>query len=236
MHSGEGDFEGAGPRPPSVNESASTAPRPGLPWESESEGRTPGSGVRTVSMVLTRPTEAFRAMRIDGALGDPILFLVLFGTIGSAFGLLWQTFLRGWMFSVAGPEFRDLAVANGTGFVSLVMLPLFVLLFAAIAAAVYHLALLLFGGAPRGFDVTLRVVCYTSGASYLLLILPICGGILATLWGIPVAIVGLREAQGVPGGRAAAAVIVPMVLIFCCCALVWTLLVGMAVAIPGAIG
>ena len=175
-------------------------------------------------------------MKVDGALGDPILFLLLFGTLGAVFGLLWQTLFRGWMVNVAGSDFADLAVANGIGFVTLVMTPLLVLLGAAIGAAIYHVARLLFGGAPRGFDVTLRVVCYTWGSSQLLQILPVCGGVLAMLWSIPVAIIGLREAQEVPGGRAAAAVIVPMLLVFCCCVLVWTLLVGMAVAIPGAIG
>lgn len=236
MQSGEEGFDSRPDAPPIAGAGEASSARPGLPWESEIEGRSPGAGARTVGWVLTRPAEAFRAMKIDGGLADPILFLLLFGTIGSAFGLLWQTFMRGWVASVAGPDFGDLAIADSTGLISLVMLPLFVMLFAAIAAALYHLFLLLFGGAPRGFDVTLRVVCYASGSSYLLLILPICGGIVATLWGLPVAIVGLREAHGVPGGRAAAAVLVPMLLAFCCCVLVWTLIVSMAVAIPAALG
>lgn len=236
MSSGDERFEGGQQELPVVDPAAGADERPGLPWESELEGRSPGAGVRTVGLVLTRPGEAFRAMRIDGGLADPILFLLLFGTIGSAFGLLWQTFMRSWVASLAGPELVDLAIADTTGLVSLVMLPLFVLLFASIAAGLYHLFLLLFGGAPRGFDVTLRVVCYTSGSSYVLLILPLCGGILATLWSLPVAIAGLREAHGVPGGRAAAAVLVPLLLAFCCCALLWTVVVSMAVAIPAAVG
>jgi len=231
---GSTDFPGAPAPAPSF--ASEEPPRPGLPWESETTGRSPAAGAATVRMVLFQPGEAFRAMRLDGGLADPLLFLLLFGTVGSAFGVLWQSFMRNWTAQLGGTDFADFAFANSYGLLTLIMAPLFVLLFGCIVAAVYHLALLIFGGAPRGFDVTLRVVCYASGSTYMLMILPICGGLLATIWVLPLSIVGLREAQGVPGGRAAAAVLVPMLLLFCCCVLIWTMALGMAVAIPGMLG
>ena len=148
---GSTDFPGAPDPAPSF--APAEPPRPGLPWESETTGRSPGAGAATVRMVLFQPGEAFRAMRLDGGLADPLLFLLLFGTVGSAFGVLWQSFMRNWTAQLGGTDFADFAFANSYGLLTLIMAPLFVLLFGCIVAAVYHLALLIFGGAPRGFDV-----------------------------------------------------------------------------------
>jgi hypothetical protein len=235
-NAGSGDesgLPGAGTPPMTSPPLTAGARRPGLPWESPTEGRSPGAGIRTVGLVLFNPSAAFRAMRVDGSLADPLLFVLLFGTVGAVFGMLWQSLMRSWLAQMAGDSFSEIAFANSFGLISLVMAPLFVLLLVAVSAAIYHLAMLVFGGAPRPFDVTLRVVCYSWGATYLLMLVPLCGGPIATLWAVPTAIIGLREAHEVPLGRAAAAVLVPLLLVFFCCAVVWSLAIGLTMAVAG---
>jgi hypothetical protein len=87
-----------------------------------------------------------------------------------------------------------------------------------LAAALFHLVLLVFKGAPRGFDATLTVVGYASGLA-LLLALPGCGSPVYLVWFAVVAIVGLGEAQRCGSGKAAVAVLAPAILL-CACACV----------------
>lgn len=205
----------------------------GLPWEAGDTARTPAGALRTLVAVLTSPTQAFRAMRRTGGVGDPLLYLVLVGTVGMAFGLFWQLAASGWLASMGlSGELGNLMVDDSSGLVTLFLAPLIVLLSATLATAVYHFMLLLFGGAPQPIETTLRVVCYASGSSYALQIVPICGAPVGMIWGLVVTIVGLREAQGVPGGRAAAAVLLPAALVCLCCALLWMAFLGAAMSLP----
>lgn len=206
--------------------------RPGLPWEAGETARSPAGALATISKVLVSPSQAFRDMFRSGGLGDPLLYLVLLGTVGVAAGLLWQMVVSGWFAGLGLPaEFNSMATTEAAAGMMVLLSPLIVVLTAAIGAAVYHLMLLLFGGAPQPFETTLRVVCYASGSAYVLQVLPVCGGIVAALWTVVITIVGLREAHGVSTGRAAAAVLVPVALVCLCCALFWSTLLGMAMAV-----
>ncbi len=214
-------------------------PRPGLPWERDDPGRSPAGALDTVRLVLLSPAEAFRQMSRRGALAAPLLFLLVFGTLGSLFGLGWGALLRSLvMVSGAGFPFdpADVARANWIAVVQLLIAPFMVLFSASVAAAICHVMLMLLGGAPRPFDTTYRVVCYGAGAANLCQIAPFCGFFIAPIWGVVVLIIGLSEAQEVPGGRATAAVLVPLLLVCCCCLLFWGLLVGLAVNMPGFAG
>src|SRR5689334_7868708 len=62
---------------------AGAAPRSGLPWERRDSLGFINAFVQTVSMILTRPAEAFTAMRTEGGLGDPLVFGVIGGSIGA---------------------------------------------------------------------------------------------------------------------------------------------------------
>lgn len=210
-------------------------PRHGLPWESAESGHSARTAAATLRLVLFAPSDAFARMLQTGGLADPLLYLMIFGTLGSFFGLLWQSALRTFVGALGGGQLGTLALDNTGGVVMLVLAPLLVLLGAAIAAAIYHLMLLLLGGAPKPFETTLRVVSYASGSTYVWLVLPICGGVLSLVWFLVAVIVGLARAHEVPGGRAAAAVLGPVVLFCFCCAIVWLMVVGAAVAIPAAV-
>ena len=61
------------------------------------------------------------------------------------------------------------------------------------------------------------------------MILPFCGNVIAGVWFIVLAIIGISQAQQIGGGRAAAAVLLPLVLFCCCC-------IGLGMLFAGAIG
>jgi len=209
--------------------------RRGLPWERDEPGHSPAGAAATIRAVLIAPGEAFAAMFQTGGFGDPILFVLIFGTLGSFFGLLWQSALRTWLGSMQGADFAAMAFDNTVGIILLILAPLLVLVWAVIMAAIYHVLLLVLGGAPQPYETTFRVVCYASGATYLLVALPLCGGLVGGLWNLVVTIVGLRMAQEVPAGRAIAAVLLPLLAI-CFCCLVLFVGIFSAVSIPTLVG
>jgi hypothetical protein len=85
-----------------------------------------------------------------------------------------------------------------------------------LTAALFHLILLVFRGAGRGFDATLTAVGYASGV-LLLGAVPMCGGLVASIWFLVLAIIGLAEVQRCGPGKAAAAVFLPGLLFCLCC-------------------
>lgn len=198
--------------------------RVGVPWERIRPGMSFGGLVQTTRMLLFTPTDAFGMMRLQGMLASALVYLVALGAVGTFFGLLWQSSARAMLGSIAGGNLRTLAVDNSYGVMSFVVAPFVILLMAVLAAGVHHLLLLLFGGAPRPPEVTLRVVCYAWGAAYVWMLIPVCGGLLATVWGATMTITGLREAHGIPRGRAAAAVVVPYLVAVCGALVLWTVM------------
>lgn len=206
--------------------------RVGVPWERLVPGISFAGLVQTTRMLLFTPADAFAMMRVKGSMAPPLIYLVALGTVGTFFGLLWQSWARALLGSIAGGNLQTLAVANSYGVMSFVVAPFVILLIAVLAAGVHHLFLLLFGGAPRPPGVTLRVVCYAWGASYVWMLIPACGGLVATVWGAAMTIAGLQEAHGIPRGRAAAAVVVPYLAALCAAVVLWAV---MAVAMIGAL-
>jgi hypothetical protein len=85
-----------------------------------------------------------------------------------------------------------------------------------IGAAIVHLFALMFGAGDKGFEVTFRVMAYSSGSTAVLNVVPIVGGLAAWVWSLIATIIGLTEAQETSGGKAAAAVLVPLLLLCCC--------------------
>ncbi len=98
-----------------------------------------------------------------------------------------------------------------------VLAPLFALIAVYLSAGIFHVLLLVLRGAPRGFDATLTVVGYASGVQ-LIGAVPVCGAIVAAVWFVVAAIIGIAEAQRCGPGKAAAAVLLPgaLLCLFCC--------------------
>src|SRR6266851_1248179 len=62
--------------------STSVAPRSGLPWDERHSKGLFHAFIETLQVVLSRPNDAFIAMKREGGLGGPLLFLLIGGIFG----------------------------------------------------------------------------------------------------------------------------------------------------------
>src|ERR1041384_8348277 len=96
----------------------------------------------------------------------------------------------------------------------IIFAPVIVAICVFIASGIIHLCLMLVGGAKKPFETTFRVMCFAQGSTQLLLIVPICGGLIAGVWALVVEIIGLAKAHETDIGRAALAILIPVIV--CC--------------------
>lgn len=198
----------------------------GPPWEDRDRIGFGAAFVDTTKGVLAEPADFFRRMRPSGGLGAPLFYGVLTGYLGllvtSVYQLVWHLVAGGSAVPTGDSPAEQIRAAFQGGmslgqFAANVLLgPVLVAIGLFIGAGLYHLALLVLGGAQRDFEATLRVTCY-GGATQLFQIVPGCGSLIALVWNVVVQIIGLSEVHGISRGKAAAAVLLPLLLLCCCC-------------------
>src|SRR5947209_8557597 len=194
--------------------STTAAPRSGLPWdERHSKGLFHGF-IETLQMVLTRPSEAFTAMKREGGVGEPLLYAVIGGTFGAVFAFAYNFAFRSLaLFPTRHTAFENMIGGVGLIFL-LILMPLLIVIGTFIGAAIYHVSLMIVGGAKQSFETTFRVICFGGGSVSPLLVIPFCGGLVVLVWKIVVYSIGFARAHETDTGRAAVAVLLP--LIVCC--------------------
>jgi hypothetical protein len=214
------DLEG----PPPAESLTRPQPRPGTPWEDRGRIGFVPALIETTQKVLTRPSDFFAAMPVTGGIGGPLLYGILVGTLGVVVAALYREVFQALVGSTitglgsSGELSRVMPyLMGGVGLVlQVVFAPIFIIVGLFLAAVVAHLFLLLLGGARRGFEATFRVMCYSQAAA-VINVIPFCGGVVAAVYGLVVAVIGLSAAHGIGKGKAAAAVLLPVVLLCCCC-------------------
>ena len=219
----------ATPQPTSitpVSAAASPGAQTGLPWEHRQELGLPKAFFDTVIMVLTKPTEAFKTMRPEGGLTDPLLFALIGGSIGLVISVICQFLFTSFSF-IGGQD----GAAIGMGFVLLylVLIPIFLVAGMFIGSGVLHLCLMMVGGANKPFETTFRIVCFSSGSTYLIALVPFCGNSVAAIYNIVVEILGVASAHETTMGKAVMAVLLPVIL--CCGGIL-----AVAVLVMGGVG
>ncbi len=205
----------------------------GTPWERRDELGAVPALFETTKQVLLTPSEFFGAMPISGGIGAPLAYGVIVGYLGALVQGVYQAVLNIGM----GSAFAELGdrsplsrlapmLHGGLGLaLQLVIAPVLIVVGLFIAAGIYHLVLMLLGQARQSFEATLRVVCYGQAAS-IVMILPLCGGLVAALWRVVISILGLAQAHRIGHGSAAIAVLAPIVLACCCCAVAMLFVFG----------
>lgn len=183
--------------------------RTGPAWENPGSGSVFDRAWSTIREAATNPQVFFRSMRLEGGLGQPLIFYVALGYIALVINSVLETPVQLMM----GNDFSELVIGL---IVSIFLGPLLLPLGAFISAGLTHLFLMMLGGAKKPFEATFRVVCYGYGAVALLQAVPVCGAFVAAIWGIVLEILGLSAAHGIGGGKATAAVLLPMAI---CCGL-----------------
>ncbi len=209
----------------------------GLPWDRREEIGLAQAYLQTVKLVLTEPGRAFSSMQKEGGLMEPLIFALIGGVIGGIAALIYfQSTLHNPLFIAKmqelPPQLRSL-FGTSAGMAAVFWIPFRIALGVFVGAAVLHLCLMLVGGAKRPFETTFRVVCYCMGSTNLLLVIPVCGGMIAGVWGLIVEVIGLAKAHQTETGRALTAVLLPVI---CCCAFFVALIfAGVALGLaPGA--
>ena len=189
--------------------------RSGLPWEHRQERGFANAFIETLAMVLTKPDLAFRTMKTEGGLAEPLIYALIGGCVGGIVSLLLSLGLQS-MGLFAGQRDTFAALAGiGVGSIALIVLvPVFIVIGLFIGAAIVHLCLMIVGGANKSFETTFRVLSFSQGSTGPLQIIPLCGGLIAGVWALVVNCIGLARAHETTTGRATLAVLLPVIV--CC--------------------
>jgi hypothetical protein len=209
----------------------------GPPWEERDRLGILAALVETTKKVMAEPTAFFRAMPTHGGIGSPLLYAVLVGWIGIIASGFYSALFQSIVGTSMLPFARNREFTEALGFaqswvgflVQSLFAPVGIVIGVFVAAGIFHLMLLVLGGARRDFEATFRAVSYGQ-APYVLLIVPFCGSVIAWVWSLVLYVIGIAEAQQVSRGKAAAAVLLPLVLVCCCCAGVLFLIWGSVAA------
>lgn len=167
-----------------------------------------GSFISTVRGVVLNPVGFFRDIPRRGNFVNPLVFALICAVINGVLGGI-----LGFLFSLAFLGDPDVGIVGVFG--NLILGIVFAPVVAAITLAVvsgilYLLVLLLVRPSNAGFEATLRVVSY-SFVYWLVSWIPIIN-IVAPIYGIVLAIFGIREIHATTTGKAAAVVLIPVVV------------------------
>jgi hypothetical protein len=236
---------GPGAYAPGAPGTAWAAAEADAPFAQRSTLGWPRSYIETWKLACLRPSEFFRSVKVSSP-GSAVLFGVIAMTIaswaqtlyGALLGAATQGMIRDMLQQMPqGDRFQDtwmvqwMSGATAVGTVAqLIAAPFLAAIWILIWAGVYQVALLVLGAASRGFDATLTVVGYASGA-LLLGAAPVPGlaNLVGAVWFGFATAIGFREAQRTTNGKAWTAMILPFAATcLCCCAAVWMVMSGLS--------
>jgi len=208
------------------------------PWEDREKHGFSRGLYMTVKKVLFSPSDFYKKMMVSGGINDPLLYGLIIGMIGLISLNFWDVFLRDALQSFMTPEMKAAtghAVFQGTGSAVTALMTPFVLIGALfIVSGMLHVFLWMARGAASGFEATFRVVGY-SVSPFLFMVIPYFGFPISLFWTVTLVIIGLRDAHGTTGGRAAFAVFLPFILFCGLMALFAILFIGALTATCGAL-
>lgn len=192
--------------PPGADPVAEPAEAP-FPWPPPEGAGALGALAETWTDAVFTPTRFFRRLPRQAALAPPLAFFLVIGVVAEGIRLFWRS-----VFALAGVPGILALDESGVGawepVVQFLLSPFWLLAGIFLVAGVVHLFLKVLGGARQGFRTTLAVACFAE-APQLFVVVPFLGGLLGGVWVIVLAVIGLREAHGTDGWRAALAVLLP---------------------------
>ena len=156
--------------------------------------------IATVQAVVLQPVDFFRGILRQGDFINPLIFAIICYEVSVILGGLLRLVGIG-------------ADQGFGGFIgSIILGPIFAVIGLFIGAGIIHLlVMLIIGSRNSGFEATFRVLAYSSVTS-LVSWIPFIGWI-ASLYGIYLGIVGVREMHNTTTGKAAIVVLIPVVVI-----------------------
>jgi hypothetical protein len=198
FNTGSGGTEGPGG---SSGGTGGAPPRASAAPGGEFDYRDPvQSFVNTARNVVTVPGVFFRGLIGHGDLVNPLIFAIICYEISA---------ILGGLLAVVGVSGQR---GFGSFLGSLVLAPIGAAIGLFIGAGILHLlVMLVIGSRNAGFAGTFRVSAYSSVTS-LVSWIPVIGWI-ASLYGIYLAIVGVREVHNTTTGKAAVVVLIPALIV-----------------------
>jgi hypothetical protein len=165
------------------------------------------SFIGTVRSVALNPVGFFRGIPRQGNFVNPLVFAVICalinGILGGIIGLLISLASR-------SQSFGGALVSLISG---IIFTPIGVVIGLFIGAAIWYLlVMLLVRPSNAGFEATFRVASYIQ-VYQLISWIPVIGWIVGPIYGIILAIFGIREVHTTTTGRAALVVLIPVVVI-----------------------
>jgi hypothetical protein len=154
-------------------------------------------------------------MKREGGFGEPLIYAIIGGSVGGVIYFLYN-FLLG-SAHMFGSHENPMMQMMGGGIWPLfiiILVPFFIAIETFISSAIFHLCLMIVGGAKQPFETTFRVVCFAGGSANPLLIIPFCGGLIGGIWKIVLYCIGFARAHETDTGRAVLAVV--LAIIVCC--------------------
>jgi hypothetical protein len=173
-----------------------------------------GSFVDVVRRVVLQPAQFFAAMPRSGPLLNPLVFAVICIEISALLSAL--LVLAGVQenpgFNPNPQNALPSVFTPGSALASIIVAPIAGAIGLFIAAAIQQLLVRLIVGANNlGFGATFRVASYTQ-VTGLVNWIPIVGPLLS-LYGLYLAIVGIREEHGTTMGKAALVILIPFAVV-----------------------
>ncbi len=168
------------------------------------------SCVDTIKGILMNPVPTFQSLR-EKTLGEALkYFLILVIIYSVLIAIIASIGISAGMFStLTGSS----PVAGGAMvFVTVFVLNLIMMIiFTFIVAIIVHIFVILLGG-KQGFHQTMKGIIYGGTPAYLLGWIPFIG-IIFSIWGFILEILGIRELQQMSTLRAVLAVIIPIIIV-----------------------
>jgi hypothetical protein len=174
------------------------------PWEDRASYGTLNAFFQTATKCITTPTSFFSRLPTTGGYFNPLLFAAMTFPIATLLTLVWYMLFKGAGLGGMIGGVLGMSCAFVGGFI-----------LAAVGVTIWsgilHLCLAVLGGAREGYQATFRVVSYSSVTS-LFSVIPFVGSLAASVWGIVLTVIGLRETHKTTTGKAAVAVTIPVAL------------------------
>lgn len=184
---------------------------------------------QTVKRLLLEPGSFFSEIDLAAPLKRALLFAAISLGIGGIAQILWT--VVGCLIQIATgvnfqgktvPQSEVIVVAVATvGFYTL--LPLFGIAMAFLGGGITQVCLLLLGSGKSGYLATVKAHLYQSATCFMFLV-PICGNLVAPVWGLVIYVIGLMVLHRTTAPRAIGAVVLPWVLCCCCIFLIVAIL------------
>lgn len=197
-----------------AGEAPGEAGRPSGGGSGESGSLTPweeGGGLAELASSwwesLVDPSRFFGRLDWGGGLELPVLYYLVFSVVGAGFQAAWNALLTPALLSALGGSELMAAAGASSPFLQFFLSPFKALFGLALVTVFLHPVCTLLSDRARPMGSTVRVLCYAAGPQ-VLLVVPVIGGLAATLWSAVLTLLGVREAHRTSTARAAAALAV----------------------------